>query len=108
MDLADVMQKCAGEKEVAVDRVRIIAARQVTQLEQRDYVVKQSADESVVKRLGSRGILIRVFDFRIVDESAHQRLQMGIAEAIHKILHSLPQLANVLSGARQIVRIIDF
>ena len=53
-------------------------------------MIKQSADESMMQRLGCRSILVSVFNLRIGHESAHQGLQMRIAEAIDKIAHGLP------------------
>src|ERR1700739_370902 len=108
MNLADVMQECAGEEQIAIDGLRVIAAGQVAQLEQRDYVVQQSSDESMMQRLGCGSVFISVLDFGIGHESAHQRLQMRITEAIYKILNRLPKLADVLGGAGQVVGIINF
>ena len=64
MNLADVMQKCAGQEQVAVDRFRIIAASQVAQLEERDHVVQQPADESMMQRLGCRRIFVGMLNLR--------------------------------------------
>src|ERR1041385_2916610 len=74
MDLADVMEKSAGQKQVAIDGLRIITACQVTELEEENHVVKQPADEGMVQRLGCRRILVRVFNLGIGHESAQQGL----------------------------------
>src|SRR5258708_6129925 len=57
VNLSDVVQKCAGEHQVAV-YLRVIAADQVAGSEQRNDVIEQSADVSVMQRLSSGSVAI--------------------------------------------------
>ena len=67
VNLADIVEKSAGENKVAID-LRIIPANQVARAEQRDDVVEQAADIGVMQRLGGGSVAIGGGDFRIGHE----------------------------------------
>src|SRR6185437_3357681 len=55
VDFADVVQKSAGEKQVAVD-LRIVLTDQVTGTGERDHMVEQPTDIGVMQSLGRGSI----------------------------------------------------
>src|SRR5580692_9751227 len=77
MNLADVVEKGAGEEKVASD-LRIIVAHEIAGAEQRNDVIKQAADVGVVKGLGRGGVAVRGSDFRIGHEALDQRFEMRV------------------------------
>ncbi len=79
VNLADVVQKCAGEQKVAID-LGIVLAHQIAGTEQRDDVIEQSADVGVMQSLGGGGVAVGGGDFRIGHEGLDERLEMRILE----------------------------
>ncbi len=77
VNLADVVQKGAGEKEIAID-LGIVTAHQITRTEQRDHVIEQTADVGVMQSLGCGSVTIGGSDFRIGHERLDERLEMRI------------------------------
>src|ERR1700722_10972035 len=71
MNLADVVQKSAGEEKVAID-LRIIPAHQIAGAAKRDHVIEQAANEGVVQGLGGGSVAIGGGNFRIGHESFEQ------------------------------------
>ncbi len=67
VNFANIVQKGPGEQQVAVD-LGIIAADDITGAEERDNVVEESADVSMMQTLGSRGIAVGLGDFGIGHE----------------------------------------
>ena len=106
MQLANVVQKGAGQQQVAV-YLRIIARGQVADREQRYHVIEQAADKSVVQRLGSGRILVRRYQCFVRNELVEQRLEPGVLETVNVIAEGLPELVDVLGRLREVVRIID-
>ena len=79
VNLADVVQKRAGEKQIAID-LRIVLAHQIAGAEQRDDVIEQAADVGMMQRLGGGSVAVGGGDFRIGHEGLDQRLEMRILE----------------------------
>ena len=107
MDFPNVVQKHAGEQQIAVD-LRIVPAYQVARLEQRNHVVKQPANVGMMQRLGRRSIAVCLRNWLVVHERLHQRFQMWILECVNEASQRLPQLVDVLRRLRQIVGELDF
>src|ERR1035438_368458 len=74
VNLADIMQKCAGEKQVAVD-LRVVLAHQVAGAEQRDDVIEQATDVGVMQGLGRGSVAVRGGYFRIGHKGLDERFQ---------------------------------
>src|SRR5579872_2055615 len=83
IDLADVVQEYSRQQQVAVD-LRIISAQQVTRLEQRNHVIKQAPDVSVMQRLGGRSIAISFRNLWIGHECFDQGFEVGILKSRDK------------------------
>ena len=79
MDLADVMEKRAGEQQITVD-LRIVSADQVTGAEQRHHVIQQATNIGVMQRFRGGGVAVRAGNFRICHERLHQPLQVLVLE----------------------------
>src|SRR5207253_8480586 len=95
VNFANIVQKGPGEQQVAVD-LGIIAADDITGAKERDNVVEQSANVSVMQTLGSRGIAVRRGNFGIGHEWLDQRPEMLVLESCHKACKRLPEFADVL------------
>src|SRR5208337_5214357 len=93
-------------QKVAVD-LGIVAADQVAGTEQGHDVIEQSADVSMMKRLGRGGIAVALGDFRVRHEQFHQRLQVRILEGGDKLGQRSPKFADVLGGLGQVVGKVD-
>ena len=102
VNLADVVQERAGEKQVAID-LRIVAAHQITGAEKRDDVIEQSADVGVVQSFGGRRVAIGVGDLRIGHERLDQRLEMRVLKGCDEARQSLPELVDVFRRLGEIV-----
>ncbi len=102
MNLADVVQECAGEQKIAIN-LRIILAHQIAGTEERHHVIEQSADVGVVQSFGGRSIAVRLGNLRVRHESFHQRLEMGIAKGSYESCQGLPQLADIFGRLRQVI-----
>ena len=63
MNLANIVQECAGEQQIAVD-LRIVAAHQVAGLEKRDHMIEQATDVGMMQGLGSGGVAVGFGDLR--------------------------------------------
>src|SRR6266481_2022487 len=74
VDLPDMVKERAGEQQVAIN-VRVIAAHQVARIEQRDYVLQQTSDESVMQGLGGRSVAVGFRNLRVGHERLNQRLE---------------------------------
>ena len=107
MNLADVVQKGAGEQKIAID-LGIVLAHQIAGTEQRDDVIEQAADVGVMQGLGGGGIAVGGGDFRIGHESLHQRLEMRILKRRDEAGQSLPEFVDVFGGLGKVVGEIDF
>src|SRR5262249_28730620 len=108
VDFPDVVQKSSGQQQIAVDHFRIVPASQVAKLEKRNHVFQQAADESMVQRFRSRGVLVRLLDLRVVDEGAQQRLQVWVAHAGNKFAERAPQRGDVFGGTGKIIVKLNF
>src|SRR4051812_15420416 len=71
MDLSDIVQESSGQDQITID-VRIVATNEVARREKRNHVIEESADEGMMQRLGSRGVLICAFDLRVSHECLYQ------------------------------------
>ena len=79
VNLADVVQKCAGEKQVAID-LRIVPAHQIAGTEQGDDVIEQAADIRMMQSLSGGRVAVSGGDLRVGHEGLDQRFQMRILE----------------------------
>ena len=107
VNLADVVQKRAGEQEIAVD-LRIVLAHQIAGAKQRNDVIEQAADVGVMQGLGSGSVAVGGGDFRIGHEGLNERLQMRILEGRDEGRQGLPEFVDVLGGLGKVVGEIDF
>ena len=107
MNFSNVVEECAGEKEVAID-LGIVTAHQITGTEQRDHVIEQTSDVGVMQGFGRGSIAIGGSDFRIGHESLDERLEMGILERGDKVRKNLPELVDVFGGLGKVVGEVDF
>src|SRR5438045_6049098 len=89
VNLSDIVKKCAGEQEIAID-LRIVATNQVTGTKQGNNVIEQPTDVGMVQRFGSRSTLVGGGDFRVAHKGLHQRLKMMILEGCDKLLERAP------------------
>ncbi len=67
VDLADVVKKCAGQQQIAVD-LGIVSADQVAGTKKRNHMVEQATDIGVMQGLGGGSIAVSGSDFRIRHE----------------------------------------
>ena len=81
LQLADVMQNGAGQKQITVD-FGIMLRSQLADADQRDHVLQQTAQPGMVEALGGRSLAKGRGEDRIVEKGAHQRLQGRIGEAV--------------------------
>ena len=108
MDFADIVQKCAGHQQVAVDHVRIVSAGEIAKVEQRDHMVQQAANVCMMQGLGCRGVLVSTLDLWISHKGLDQRLEMRVAKVLDVFAHRPPKLVDVLGGPGQVVVKINF
>ena len=101
------MQKRAGEKEVAID-LRIVLAHQVAGMAERDHVVQQAADESVVQGLGSGRCAIGFGNLRVSHESFEQGFEVGITKTRNVAGELPPEPTDVFGGLGEVVGVVDF
>src|SRR6266850_1428513 len=107
VNLADIVQERARQQQIPVD-LRIIPGDQVAGTKQRNHVVEQSADESMVQRLGGGRDPIALCNFRVGQEQFDQRLQVSILEGSDEVQQSLPEFVDVLGSLGQVIRKIYF
>src|SRR5581483_5431637 len=107
VNLADVMQKSAGQQKIAIN-LGIIAAYQVAGAEQGDDVIQQSANVGVVQSFCRGSAAIRCGNLCIGHEGLRESFEVRILKARHKFPEGAPQLVDVLRGFRQVVRKIYF
>src|SRR5208283_823219 len=102
VNLADVVEECAGEKKIAVD-LGIVPAKQIAGAEQRDDVIEQAANVGVMEGLGGWSVAVSGGNFRVGHEGLHQRLEMRILDRGDEVAQGLPELVNVFGGLGKIV-----
>src|SRR2546421_12529751 len=102
MNLANIVEEGAGEQQVAVN-LRIIAGNQIAKLEQRDHVIQQSSDKSMVQGLSSRSGLVSQRNFRVGHESLEQRAQIRILHARNKVYERAPKLIDIFRGLGKVI-----
>src|SRR5271166_3155824 len=73
VNLADVVEEGSSQEKVAID-LRIVLAHQIAGTEERDDVIEQASDVSVVKSFGRGSVPVSGGDFRIGHEGLDQRL----------------------------------
>src|SRR5581483_157980 len=106
VNFADVMQKCSGQQQVAI-KLRVVSAHQVTGSKQRNYVVQQSANISMVQGFCGWRIAIGASDLWVSHERAHQRSEIRVLKRIDEAAESAPKFINVLRCLRKVVREVD-
>src|SRR5690349_12755018 len=67
VDLADIVQECSRQQKVAID-LRIKPGNAVTQPHQRDDMLDESSDESMVQRLGGRSLPVSLGNLGVAHE----------------------------------------
>src|SRR5580692_11636060 len=71
VNLTDVVQKYARQKQVAV-HLRIVPANQIARSKERDHMIEQAADISMMQCLRRRSVAIGCGDLRIGHKSLHE------------------------------------
>ena len=107
VNLADVVKKGASKQKIAID-LRIVFAGQIAGAEQRDHVIEQAADVSVMQALGRGSAAISRRDFRIVHEGLQQGFQMSVLKGSDESGQCLPEFVDVLRGLGKIIGEVDF
>src|SRR5579863_9721594 len=94
VNLADIVEKGTGQKQIAID-LWIVPAHQITGSEQRNNMIQQTADVGVMKRFGGRSIAVCSRYFGISHEGLNESFQMRILDSRYKAVQSLPQFIDI-------------
>jgi hypothetical protein len=106
VNLADVVEKYAGQQQVAVD-LGIVPGDEVARAKKRDHVVQQAANIGVMQGLGGGSVAVSGGELRVGHEGPYQRLEMRILEGCDEVRQRLPEFVNILGGLGKIVRELD-